>query len=95
MTAEAMGAAPGMRDALDVLGAAAIVIPLFHRLRVSPVLGFMLVGMGVGPAGLGALVDRVPPLAWVSIADLGRTARRGCARRSRGRHLCHEPRGIC
>ena len=74
MTAEAMGAAPGMRDALVVLGAAAIVIPLFHRLRVSPVLGFMLVGMGVGPAGLGALVDRVPPLAWVSIADLGRIA---------------------
>ena len=72
MAAEAMGAAPGMRDALVVLGAAAVVIPLFHRLRVSPVLGFMLVGMGVGPAGLGALAQRVPPLAWVSITDLGR-----------------------
>jgi len=65
-------AAEGMRDALVVLGAAAVVIPLFHRLRISPVLGFMLVGMAVGPAGLGALADRAPVLRWVTIADRGR-----------------------
>ena len=29
------------KQALIVLGAAGVVIPLFHRLRVSPVLGFM------------------------------------------------------
>jgi len=65
-------AAEGMHDALVVLGAAAVVIPLFHRLRISPVLGFMLVGMAVGPAGLGALADRAPALRWVTIADRGR-----------------------
>ena len=65
-------AVEGMRDALVVLGAAAVVIPLFHRLSISPVLGFMLVGMAVGPAGLGALADRAPPLAWVSIPDRSR-----------------------
>ena len=65
-------AVEGMRDALVVLGAAAVVIPLFHRLSISPVLGFMLVGMVVGPAGLGALAERAPPLAWVSIPDRSR-----------------------
>src|SRR5215813_7898664 len=33
------------KQALIVLGAAGVVIPIFHRLRVSPVLGFMLVGV--------------------------------------------------
>jgi CPA2 family monovalent cation:H+ antiporter-2 len=34
------------------------VIPLFHRLRLSPVLGFILVGVAVGPFGLAMLADR-------------------------------------
>ena len=74
MAAERVMAGPAMQDALVVLGAAAVVIPLFHRLRVSPVLGFMLVGLAVGPAGLGALAERLPLLAWVSITDRGRIA---------------------
>ncbi len=41
------------KEILIILGAAGIVIPLFHRLRVSPVLGFMLIGAAVGPFGLG------------------------------------------
>ena len=46
--------------ALIVLCAAAVVIPLFHHRRLSPVLGFMLVGMIVGPFGLGRLSHSVP-----------------------------------
>jgi K+:H+ antiporter len=57
----------GFKDALIVLGAAALVIPLFHRLRVSAVLGFMLVGVAVGPFGLGRLVDRFPLLSFVTM----------------------------
>ena len=66
-------AAP-MHDALVVLGAAAIVIPLFHRLRISPVLGFMLIGLLAGPAGLGAFTETVPFLSLVTISDRERIA---------------------
>jgi monovalent cation:H+ antiporter-2, CPA2 family len=43
------------------------VIPLFHRLRLSPVLGFILVGVAVGPFGLAMLADRWPLLGVVML----------------------------
>jgi CPA2 family monovalent cation:H+ antiporter-2 len=43
------------------------VIPLFHRLRLSPVLGFMLVGVAVGPFGLAMLADRFPLLGAITL----------------------------
>ena len=52
----------GMSDALVILGAAGIVIPAFARLRISPVIGFILIGILVGPAGLGSLA---PQVAWL------------------------------
>jgi CPA2 family monovalent cation:H+ antiporter-2 len=57
------------KEALVVLGAAGIVIPLFHRLRVSAVLGFMLIGLVVGPFGFGSLARYVPWLGAVTIGD--------------------------
>jgi CPA2 family monovalent cation:H+ antiporter-2 len=59
----------GIRDALVILGAAGVVIPAFARLKVSPVIGFILVGAAIGPAGLGALVPRHPWLEAVTITD--------------------------
>ncbi|SEM59637.1 Kef-type potassium/proton antiporter, CPA2 family [Sphingomonas gellani] len=59
----------GLSDTLVVLGAAGLVIPAFTRLRISPVIGFILVGMLVGPFGLGALVPRVPWLYHVTISN--------------------------
>ncbi len=59
----------GFSDALVILGAAGIVIPAFARFRISPVIGFILVGLLVGPAGLGALVDRVPWLYYLTISS--------------------------
>ena len=60
---------PALSDALVVLGAAGLVIPAFARLRISPVIGFILVGVVVGPFALGALVDRAPWLFYVTISD--------------------------
>jgi CPA2 family monovalent cation:H+ antiporter-2 len=57
------------KAALIVLAAAGVVIPLFHRLKLSPALGFMLVGFIVGPYGLGALVGAHPWLRLVTIAE--------------------------
>ncbi|HEY1796510.1 MAG TPA: cation:proton antiporter [Stellaceae bacterium] len=57
------------KAALIVLGAAAVVIPLFHRLRISSVLGFMLVGVVVGPFGLASLAPSLPWLSAITISE--------------------------
>jgi len=62
----------GFSDALVILGAAGIVIPAFARLRISPVIGFIIVGMIVGPFGLGALAARHSWLNYVTISNAER-----------------------
>ncbi len=62
----------GFSDALVILGAAGIVIPAFARLKISPVIGFIIVGMIVGPFGLGALAARHAWLNYVTISNADR-----------------------
>ncbi|MFN7717595.1 MAG: cation:proton antiporter [Sphingomonadaceae bacterium] len=59
----------GISDLLVILGAAGIVIPAFTRLRITPIIGFILVGIMVGPMGLGSLVPHYPMLEWVTITN--------------------------
>jgi CPA2 family monovalent cation:H+ antiporter-2 len=58
------------REALVFLATAGVVVPLFHRLRVSPVLGFLLAGAALGPHGLGHLAQHYDWLRFFTIADV-------------------------
>jgi monovalent cation:H+ antiporter-2, CPA2 family len=60
----------GISDIVVILGAAGIVIPAFARFRITPIIGFILVGILVGPMGLGGLVGQYPWLEWFTITDL-------------------------
>ena len=62
-------ASPALSDALVILGAAGLVIPVFTRFRITPVIGFILIGILVGPYGLGRLVFEHPLLNHVTISD--------------------------
>ncbi len=58
----------GLSDTLVILGAAGIIIPTFARFQISPVIGFILAGLIVGPSGLGAMADRFPWLEYATIS---------------------------
>jgi monovalent cation:H+ antiporter-2, CPA2 family len=65
-------ATSGFSDALVILGAAGIVIPAFARLRISPIIGFILTGVMFGPAGLGSLAAQNPWLHYLTISNAER-----------------------
>ena len=69
MAEAAFSPSSSLGDALVILGAAGIVIPVFARFRITPVIGFILVGLAVGPYGLGRHVFDNPWLAYVTISD--------------------------
>lgn len=60
---------PFLSDALVILGAAGIVIPVFARFRITPIIGFILIGVAVGPFGLGSLVAREPWIEHITITN--------------------------
>ncbi len=57
------------KDALIVLATAGIVVPLMHRLKVSPVLGYLAAGALLGPKGLGLLAQAFPSISWLVISN--------------------------
>ena len=52
--------AAGYKDLVLFLATAGIIAPLFKRLKVSPVLGFLGAGVVLGPFGLGGSRPRRP-----------------------------------
>ncbi|NKB22736.1 MAG: potassium transporter TrkA [Alphaproteobacteria bacterium] len=58
-----------LRELIVFLIAAGIVVPVVHRLKVSPILGFLFVGLLIGPYGLARFTDVFPWLSYAVIAD--------------------------
>lgn len=57
------------RDLVVFLAAAGVVVPLFNRLKISPVLGFLAAGVLLGPDGLGRFAQSDGWLSWLTIGD--------------------------
>ena len=57
------------KEVLLVLGTAALVVPAFHRLKISPIFGFMLMGALLGPDGLARLVGQFEWLRHITISE--------------------------
>ncbi len=55
------------KDIVLFLATAGVVVPLFRRWKISPILGFIGAGIVLGPFGLGALADRFGWLKSVTI----------------------------
>lgn len=57
------------KDALIVLGTAGIAIPVLKRIGINTILGFMLVGVLLGPQVLGRLASYWPWLSTLALVD--------------------------
>src|SRR4051794_34364379 len=52
-----MHASQDLHDVLIILAAAVLVVPIFQRLRSSPVLGYLVAGLLIGPSALSIVSD--------------------------------------
>ena len=57
------------QDILIVLGAAGIIVPLLLRMGISSTLGFLIVGLLLGPHVLGRVTESIPAFEALSITD--------------------------
>lgn len=57
------------KETMILLGTAGVVVPLVHRLKISPILGYIAAGAILGPHVLGALVGKFPLLSWVTVQN--------------------------
>jgi CPA2 family monovalent cation:H+ antiporter-2 len=55
------------KDIVLFLATAGVIVPLFRRWRISPILGFLGAGVVLGPHGLGAWSDQLPWLQYFTI----------------------------
>jgi CPA2 family monovalent cation:H+ antiporter-2 len=64
------GASPAhFSNIVAFLATAGVAVPLFKRLKISPVLGFLGAGVALGPQGLGRLVPEAPWLDYFTVTQ--------------------------
>ncbi|GAA0485045.1 cation:proton antiporter [Parasphingorhabdus litoris] len=61
---------PYLRETIIFLVAAGLVVPLVRKAGISAVLGFLFVGLVIGPFGVGRLVGETPVLELMVIDDV-------------------------
>ena len=59
---------PFLKEIILFLALSGVLMPLLSRLRINPVLGFLSVGVLLGPYGLASLAQAWPPLSWFTFA---------------------------
>ena len=70
-------------DVLVMLAAASVAVPLLQRVRLNPILAYLLIGMVLGPHMLGGLFPYDPVLRWFT----GVRVRAARTLRRVGRHV--------
>ncbi|MFP5448540.1 MAG: cation:proton antiporter [Alphaproteobacteria bacterium] len=63
------GSAEGYKDIVLFLATAGVVVPLFRRWKISPILGFILAGVALGPFGLARLGEFAPWVAYFTVGN--------------------------
>ncbi len=61
---------PYLKELIVFLVVAAVLVPSFQRFRVSPTLGFLIIGTLIGPFGLGLFVEQVSFLKHITITEV-------------------------
>jgi K+:H+ antiporter len=57
------------KEVLVVLGAAGLIIPIFRRIGISSILGFLIVGILIGPSVLGRFAETFPWLNYFTVTN--------------------------
>ena len=58
-----------VKDTIVFLAAAGVVVPVFRKLRIPVIVGFVLAGIALGPYGLGGLAEQYPWMAYLTLED--------------------------
>ena len=65
---DAHGNFPFLKETILFLALSGVLMPLLSRPRINPVLGFLSVGVLLGPYGLASLAGTWPVLSWFTFA---------------------------